>query len=265
MRLFGPFLSTPSARRATGTFTGSPAFCGISIHALREEGDKRAVSHWYEHRYFYPRPPRGGRRGVGVATQGHFVFLSTPSARRATGRKLRRGRRHNISIHALREEGDLHKLPGDFRESSISIHALREEGDFINSRAISENRVFLSTPSARRATVISHVQRPPHRISIHALREEGDGSVVLHHQRGQQFLSTPSARRATDGDLVRVGIHEISIHALREEGDYEIDIAQLVAGEFLSTPSARRATHALVVLFCPVVISIHALREEGDR
>ena len=56
------FLSTPSARRATcqpGRCT-SPA--GISIHALREEGDYPAVCL--------------GRQGG--------LFLSTPSARRAT-------------------------------------------------------------------------------------------------------------------------------------------------------------------------------------
>ena len=34
------------------------------------------------------------------------IFLSTPSARRATKRRLRLQRRLPISIHALREEGD---------------------------------------------------------------------------------------------------------------------------------------------------------------
>ena len=33
------FLSTPSARRATGQQTNSDTPIGISIHALREEGD----------------------------------------------------------------------------------------------------------------------------------------------------------------------------------------------------------------------------------
>ena len=33
---------------------------------------------------------------------------------------------------------------------------------------------FLSTPSARRATLYSGVNGAPHKISIHALREEGD-------------------------------------------------------------------------------------------
>ena len=34
---------------------------GISIHALREEGDLQCLVTWSSHRYFYPRPPRGGR------------------------------------------------------------------------------------------------------------------------------------------------------------------------------------------------------------
>ena len=33
----------------------------ISIHALREEGDIRWGTSWKTTRYFYPRPPRGGR------------------------------------------------------------------------------------------------------------------------------------------------------------------------------------------------------------
>ena len=35
-----------------------------------------------------------------------------------------------ISIHALREEGDLGWRGGKLRDHTISIHALREEGDF---------------------------------------------------------------------------------------------------------------------------------------
>ena len=58
---------------------------------------------------------------------------------------------HPISIHALREEGDLHS--GVVREGSsrISIHALREEGDGASERGCDTMT-----------------------ISIHALREEGD-------------------------------------------------------------------------------------------
>ena len=42
----------------------------------------------------------------------------------------------NISIHALREEGDLQKQPLHLC-GSISIHALREEGDAVLRYAVS--------------------------------------------------------------------------------------------------------------------------------
>ena len=56
------------------------------------------------------------------------IFLSTPSARRATRDRLEEERDRRISIHALREEGDgfSSRLAAYF---FISIHALREEGD----------------------------------------------------------------------------------------------------------------------------------------
>ena len=58
-------------------------------------------------RNFSPRPPRGGRqRGCGEP-QGSNQFLSTPSARRATDVKATAYNKALISIHALREEGDL--------------------------------------------------------------------------------------------------------------------------------------------------------------
>ena len=56
------FLSTPSARRAT--LAGFVDLSGyvISIHALREEGDGSSPAGSACMDYFYPRPPRGGRR-----------------------------------------------------------------------------------------------------------------------------------------------------------------------------------------------------------
>ena len=57
--------------------------------------------------YFYPRPPRGGRRsGIGIQCVT-FLFLSTPSARRATIPLYAHMDCICISIHALREEGDV--------------------------------------------------------------------------------------------------------------------------------------------------------------
>ena len=64
-----------------------------------------------------------------VFSAGFFLFLSTPSARRATNTK---------------EQVDM--------VISISIHALREEGDPVFTVSRAGGQPFLSTPSARRAT-----------------------------------------------------------------------------------------------------------------
>ena len=65
------FLSTPSARRATSEQFARLTAQKISIHALREEGDPAPAIWQPLPRYFYPRPPRGGRhRQAGV-----FIFL----------------------------------------------------------------------------------------------------------------------------------------------------------------------------------------------
>ena len=79
---------------------------GISIHALREEGDASASSTSTAPPNFYPRPPRGGRLTAVEAGTGSNVFLSTPSARRATHGLQAGDVQVEISIHALREEGD---------------------------------------------------------------------------------------------------------------------------------------------------------------
>ena len=81
--------------------------------------------------------------------------------------------------------------------TEISIHALREEGDTIVFSRCRLSPTFLSTPSVRRATkqIAAALEIPS--ISIHALREEGD--LPSRSMRGQsaEFLSTPSVRRAT--------------------------------------------------------------------
>ena len=80
----------------------------ISIHALREEGDSSESCTPRVPPNFYPRPPRGGRPTAAQPWAAQHRFLSTPSARRATARRRRRCQILCISIHALREGGDLH-------------------------------------------------------------------------------------------------------------------------------------------------------------
>ena len=62
----------------------------------------------------------------------------------------------------------------------ISIHALREEGDRNHGQRVRGGNLFLSTPSARRATGFAVVSVAVRNISIHALREEGDGRPRHH-------------------------------------------------------------------------------------
>ena len=122
---------------------------------------------------FYPRPPRGGRP-VGAAVVAKIIQISI-HALREEGDNGRRGQPGDIgiSIHALREEGD--GCTGvSMQRSSISIHALREEGDIVSARATAAALSFLSTPSARRATHQCTPANTRRLISIHALREEGD-------------------------------------------------------------------------------------------
>ncbi len=169
------------------------------------------------------------------------LFLSTPSARRATHPVFRPRLLVAISIHALREEGDLHPVFRPRLLVAISIHALREEGDqYSGSRRPSLNQ-FLSTPSARRATPDIGGGIQDYTISIHALREEGDCCF-----------------------FAAVVVLVISIHALREEGDQPRILPTVQRIQFLSTPSARRATPDRFFQSSGELISIHALREEGD-
>ena len=123
------FQSTPSVGRATAPysfqitsskyFNPRPPWGGrplkstttadaqrISIHALRGEGDVRGRVARNSSRHFNPRPPWGGRHRLAHSAFLLELFQSTPSVGRATGDGDERGRGIDISIHALRGEGD---------------------------------------------------------------------------------------------------------------------------------------------------------------
>ena len=80
-------------------------------------------------KYFYPRPPRGGRLLRGELEPIGFLFLSTPSARRATP---------YLEITGNGAEDFYPRPPRGGRPTVMS-----QQTDTI---------LFLSTPSARRAT-----------------------------------------------------------------------------------------------------------------
>ena len=66
-----------------------------------------------------------------------------------------------------------------------------------NNERKNHSTVFLSTPSARRATRVDGEQIEDWQISIHALREEGDDEGGVYTITLEAFLSTPSVRRTT--------------------------------------------------------------------
>ena len=144
---------------------------------------------------FYPRPPRGGRPPA--------VARGYPSAK--------------ISIHALREEGDVGGDPalGLF---GISIHALREEGDLSPYGAAHEHQDFYPRPPRGGRLLKNGCAFVSMNISIHALREEGDRSSTTKAPTGT--ISIHALRE--EGDQWDANVDQltrISIHALREEGD----------------------------------------------
>ena len=213
------FLSTPSARRAT-------------VHV---------VSVLSSLAYFYPRPPRGGRRLAGDALRVLGIFLSTPSARRATTRARIR-RRTITNFYPRPPRGGRHP---DRRTHTrpCYFYPRPPRGGRLRCRATSDSSArFLSTPSARRATSLFQLAQLFLDISIHALREEGDaldsGAVPM----TKDFYPRPP-----------------------RGGRLALRLTVFVVVTFLSTPSARRATALTWVLYPPDGISIHALREEGDR
>ena len=147
---------------------------------------------------FYPRPPRGGRPHMTSYVNAFRKFLSTPSARRATFLFVDFQLVFCISIHALREEGDiLAMLDKIYHTLFLSTPSARRATRCPLCERLRDLR-FLSTPSARRATLFrvlggkpyqNFYPRPPR-----GGRPRSDRYTT---KRPALFLSTPSARRAT--------------------------------------------------------------------
>ena len=190
--------------------------------------------------YFYPRPPRGGRHTKSRYAGNTVIFLSTPSARRATQQAGHSRRQMEISIHALREEGD-YELEHPGRPQAISIHALREEGDTRQAGLMQKATYFYPRPP-----------RGGRRYAVRCVKSE------------QKFLSTPSARRATRSRPLRSRF-PCYFYPRPPRGGRRSTSSYRVPGRdfyprpprggrlvipspfgsmliFLSTPSARRAT-----------------------
>ena len=141
----------------------------ISIHALREEGD----------RSFSARQRCCSR------------FLSTPSARRATEEERDRKERELISIHALREEGDGMGTVGLATPLPfLSTPSARRATRIRRWDGITQNYFYPRPPRGGRPPELQG-STVYHRISIHALREEGDKPHWHRLKRTKYFYPRP--------------------------------------------------------------------------
>ena len=223
------FLSTPSARRATPSLWsrsttrknfyprpprgGRPGIqrrvvCLANFYPRPPRGGRPATTSPHGSRsYFYPRPPRGGRPFLIASRMRSSVFLSTPSARRATAPLILIGGNIMISIHALREEGD--HWPTSRSRPSMNFYPRPPRG-------------------GRRLRARLERQHLP--ISIHALREEGDAMAGAWKLSRRNFYPRPPRGGRLSRGIKEMLLDTISIHALREEGDTGADLRLLGGG-----------------------------------
>ena len=190
----------------------------------------------------------------------------------------------DISIHALREEGDnfllrtWHKAddfyprpPRGGRPSTASTFTLTA---YFYPRPPRGGRQL---PQWVTTMIMNFYPRPP---------RGGRPLQIRLDETADRFLSTPSARRATSYASASKSCEHDFYPRPPRGGRLRVDKDKLDAMQFLSTPSARRATdgdisHYAVIEFLSTpsarratidqqaeidsyLISIHALREEGD-
>ena len=168
---------------------------------------------------FYPRPPRGGRHTICHDTCPQYQFLSTPSARRATTVPSSETTSVEDFYPRPPRGGRLARRRAGSRGFAISIHALREEGDTKQGGRNTASVTFLSTPSARRATLYHCACHSPQSYFYPRPPRGGRRSVSGPAKRAKNFYPRPPrGGRPTAGDTVQG------------------------CKLFLSTPSARRAT-----------------------
>ena len=148
-------------------------------------------------RDFYPRPPRGGRPDADLAD---LIFL-------------------DISIHALREEGDS-QLVEISQPQCISIHALREEGDLLMVRLWQLMENFYPRPprGGRPGRQWSWCRN---RLYFYPRPPRGGRPLYCISATPRPSYFYPRPPRGGRLTVVCIFFHLtcISIHALREEGD----------------------------------------------
>ena len=218
------FLSTPSGWRATVL----PAATASADQFLSTPSGWRATATQADINRFFPflSTPSGWRATLGkeIKAEKAAEFLSTPSGWRAT--------LYQLHDHADRE---------------ISIHALRVEGDPGRRAALCPKSRFLSTPSGWRAT--HACSQLPVKMPYFYPRPPGGGRparIRAAQGHGNFYPRPPGGGRLVPESWLLEVARDISIHALRVEGDSGSNVPANYRVEFLSTPSGWRATYRYI-------------------
>ena len=280
------FLSTSPARGTTFQLLPHLGIHGISIHVPREGDDlaysascgarrlflstspARGTTGWFakikeETKYFYPRPPRGGRPAQELRIIRYIRFLSTSPARGTTAKASLTFLAPPEFLSTSPARGTTRPFGGNQLHVVISIHVPREGDDATTPPSRSPKPNFYPRPprggrpfrflSFQRVHAISiHVPRegddvlgllalPVSPISIHVPREGDDTlrysaiastSISIHVPReGDDERPAPTGTKALP----------ISIHVPREGDDFACALV-VQGGSFLSTSPARGTT-----------------------
>ena len=137
----------------------------------------------HPHINFYPRPPRGGRHSYKDSSIHTYLFLSTPSARRAT--------KYNAKCTQI----NLFLSTPSARRATIGSCSLCSTLPNFYPRPPRGGRPILRCTLGRL-----------HQISIHALREEGDEKP--HHESKKEIYFYPRPPRGGRPSGCEEGRHE---------------------------------------------------------
>ena len=102
---------------------------------------RRTAAYWH----FNPRPPRGGRPGVGVVQRGNLAISIHAPREGGDGLGGIKATVDDISIHAPREGGDGDAIAHQLHRM-ISIHAPREGGDTLVRSRIAGRDISIHAP-----------------------------------------------------------------------------------------------------------------------
>ena len=260
------FLSTSPARGTTTAAGLCTNPTTISIHVPREGDDAQTGAEYNPPLYFYPRPPRGGRRAHKMPANRHNNFYPRPP----------RGGRHRTMYRLYMADAFLSTSPArgtttlttpGFARSPISIHVPREGDDGRMLIRLLRTITFLSTSPARGTTVflfaasstVSNFYPRPPRGGRPVAGQPGEVREVHFYPRPPRggrhnhlfhsfslllyfYPRPPRGGRRLSASGSPFG-NRISIHVPREGDDRDVQASVGVAALFLSTSPARGTTH----------------------